>query len=174
MIRKAIFGAALASMIGLAACELGPTPYQPSDRSGGYSETKIETNRYRISFKGNSATNKETVETYMLYRAAELTLQNGYDNFTIADRDTDKNSRVRQSGGSFYGPSFSYMYFSPRFGWYGAYDPFWTPTRYEQVTRYEASAEVLMGKGQKSSDANAFDAHDVSKNLADQVLREPQ
>lgn len=176
MIRKAMFGAALASAIGLAACQTGPTPYQPAAGvARGYAETKIEANRYRISFKGNSVTDKETVENYMLYRAAELTLQNGYDNFTIADRDTDKNTRVRQTGGSsFYGPSFSYMYFSPRFGWYGAYDPFWTPARYDEVTRYEAYAEILMGKGPKSADANAFDAHDVSKNLASQVTRAPQ
>jgi len=173
MIRKALFGAVLASVIGLAACETGPTPYQPAaGAERGYAETKIETNRYRISFKGNSVTDKETVENYMLYRAAELTLQNGYDNFTIADRDTDKNTRLRQTGGSsFYGPRLSYMYFAPSYGWYGAYDPFWTPSRYDEVTRYEAYAEILMGKGQKSADANAFDAHDVSKNLAGQVTR---
>ena len=176
MIRKALFGAALASLIGLAACETGPTPYQPAaGAQSGFSDTRIETNRYRISFKGNSVTDKETVETYMLYRAAELTLQNGYDNFTITDRDTDKNTRLRQTDASaFSGPRLSYMYFAPSHGWFGAYDPFWTPSLYDEVTRYEAYAEILMGKGPKGADANAFDAHDVSKTLAGQVMRAPQ
>ena len=173
MLRMLFAAAAITTTLGLAACQTGPTPYQPGGRyDGGYTESRIENDRYRISFKGNSLTERETVENYMLYRAAELTLQNGYDNFTIADRDTDKNTRLRQTGGSsFYGPRLSYMYFAPSYGWYGAYDPFWTPSRYDEVTRYEAYAEILMGKGQKSADANAFDAHDVSKNLAGQVTR---
>ena len=95
MLRKLI---AIAAMAGaLAACgSYGPTPYQPGGGGArGFSETRIENDRWRISFKGNSLTNKETVENYMLYRAAELTLQNGFDTFTIVNRDTDKNSRVR-------------------------------------------------------------------------------
>jgi hypothetical protein len=174
MIRKAFLGAALAGVIGLAGCQSGPTPYQPGGGAQrGYAETKIEGDRYRISFKGNSLTDKDTVENYMLYRAAELTLQNGFDNFTIANRDTDKDSRYRSSG-PYFGTHLSYMYYSPRFGWYGAYDPFWTTERFDEITRYEAYAEILMGRGPKGSDPNAFDAHEVSKNLGPLISRPPQ
>ncbi len=171
MFRKLMAIAALAGAIGLAACESGPTPYQPgggSDR--GYTEQKIENDRYKISFKGNSLTDRETVETYMLYRAAELTLQSGFDTFTIVNRDTDKDSRTREYGG-FMGSRLSYVYFVPNYGWVGAWEPYWTPSRYERVTRYEAYAEIMMGKGAKGTDPNTFDARQVSQNLASQIQR---
>ena len=86
-----------------------PRPPLPARRSDalpaaagydrGYSEQKIENERYRISFKGNSMTGRETVENYLLFRAAELTLQTGYDTFTIVNRDTDKDRDVRRGGG---------------------------------------------------------------------------
>jgi len=60
---------------GLTACAT-PTPYQPNIRgqaaSGGYSEVRIEPDRFRVNFAGNSLTSRETVEGYLLFRAAEL------------------------------------------------------------------------------------------------------
>jgi hypothetical protein len=174
MLRKLMAAAALATTLGVAACESGPTPYQPAgEEARGYSETRIENDRWRISFKGNSMTDRETVETYMLYRAAELTLQNGYDNFTIVNRDTERDRRTREYGG-YMGTRLSYMYFVPNYGWVGAWEPYWTPSRYQQVTRYEAYAEILMGRGAKSADPNAFDARQVSQNLAGSIERTPQ
>ena len=170
MLRKTLAIAMVAAVAGLAACSAGPTPYQPAagyDR--GYSEQKIESERYRISFKGNSLTGRETVENYLLYRAAELTLQSGYDTFTIVSRDTDKDRDIRRTGGY---ARFSYMYFSPRWGWVHAWDPFLSsPARYDEVTRYEAFAEIVMSRGPKGSDANAFDARQVSENLAASIQR---
>jgi hypothetical protein len=175
MIRKALMAAVIAGALGAAACEsYGPTPYQPGGGSErGYSETRIENDRYRISFKGNSLTDRETVENYMLYRAAELALQNGYDTFTIVDRDTDKQRNVRSYGG-YMSTRLSYMYFVPRYGWVGAWEPYWTPETYREVTRYEASAEVLMSRGPKGDNPSAFDARQVSQNLAGLITRAPQ
>ena len=175
MLRRIVAATVLTATLALAACEsYGPTPYQPGGgNERGYSETKIEGDRYRISFKGNSLTGKETVENYMLYRAAELTLQNGYDTFTIVNRDTDKDRDIRSSGG-YMGTRLSYMYFVPRYGWVGAWEPYWTPERYREVTRYEAYAEILMGRGAKGDNPNSFDARQVSQNLGPQIQRPPQ
>jgi hypothetical protein len=173
MLRKALAAAAIAGAVLLAACETAPTPYQPGGGSQpGYSETRIENNRYRITFKGNSATGKETVETYMLYRAAELTLQNGYDNFTVAYRATDKDKDVRSYGG-YYGYGVPYYYPYSYWGW-GLWDPYWGAERYRSVTSYEANVEILMGRGAKSEDPNAFDAREVSQNLGDKIERAPR
>src|SRR5258705_13439005 len=83
------------ALLALAACETA-TPYQPQMRgnevSGGYRDRQIEANRFRITFSGNSMTSRDTVETYLLYRAAELPLQHGYDWFEMADRQTDRKS----------------------------------------------------------------------------------
>ena len=40
-----------------------------------------------MRFHGNSLTSRETVEAYLLYRAAELTIERGGDWFTILDRE---------------------------------------------------------------------------------------
>lgn len=173
MIRKLLAVLLGAGALALAGCQMGPTPYQPgAPGSGGrgYAETKIETDRYRISFRGNSMTDRETVETYMLYRAAELTLQNGYDVFTIVSRDTDENSRTRAFDG-YMGTRFSYMYFVPNYGWVAAFEPYWTAGGFERVTSYEAYAEIVLSRGQKGSDPNAFDARQVSENLAGRIRR---
>jgi hypothetical protein len=172
MLRTLLAAAALAGTTALSACSSGPTPYQPAaGYERGYTEQKLEDTRYRIGFKGNSLTDRETVENYMLFRAAELTLQSGFDTFTIVNRDTDKDSHTRYTGG-FYGPRLSYMYFSPRWGWYRAYDPFWDmPSRRETITSYEAFAEIVMARGPKGSDPNTFDARQVSQNLSGAIQR---
>ena len=66
MKRLVLTTAVVLSLGLLAACETA-TPYQPlhadSKVSGGYSDTKIDTNRWRVMFSGNSLTSRQTVES---------------------------------------------------------------------------------------------------------------
>ncbi|MEZ5946677.1 MAG: hypothetical protein R3C13_03865 [Hyphomonas sp.] len=174
--------AGLAALAMLGACATA-TPYQPAMTSSmGYSELKIETNRFQVQFAGNSLTDRKTVETYLLYRAAELTKLNGYDHFRVVRRDTDADSRMVAVGGAgspFYNHFYlDYYYFSPRAPIYRSrfydpfYDPFWgAPTEYRESTRYVATAEILMGKGEKPDDAAYFDADEVIMNLSGTIMR---
>jgi len=66
--------------LGIAACS---TPYQATFLSGGYSEKQLEPEVWQIEFGGNGLTTQETVQTYWLYRSAQLTLEKGYDGFEI-------------------------------------------------------------------------------------------
>ena len=86
MIRKILAVAVVASATALGACSSGPTPYQPAagyDR--GYTEQKIENERYRISFKGNSMTERDTVENYLtpLWRNGALHGARPQDAFAV-------------------------------------------------------------------------------------------
>lgn len=166
----AVGAAALLAGALLAACA-AQTPYAPRDGSNyGFSEVRIESNRYRVGFSGNSLTDQETVETYLLYRAAELTLEQGYDWFEIVDRGTEASRRVvgaRPYPG--YGRGFNYRYFHPAYGWYPWYDPFWDDIDVREVTRYEASAEIYMGKGDKPDEPRAYDARQVQMNLGPNI-----
>lgn len=162
-----------AGLFSLSAC-MTPTPYQAiSEAAGthqGYSEEKIETNRYRLKFAGNSVTKRETVEDYMLYRAAELTLEQGYDWFSIVTRDTHEDKSQTTTYRDPFDPygRVSWRYY--RGGWSGWGIGIEADTR--EYSRYEASAEILMGKGQKpENDKNAFDARDVEANLKARVQR---
>jgi hypothetical protein len=168
-----------AAALSLSACETA-TPYQPinaqhAQSNGGYSDQQIEANRWRVTFSGNSLTSRETVERYLLFRAAQLTVDQGYDWFEATDRHTDKNSSyVGETGfgygyggwGGFWGPRWGL--YRGGFGWgYGGPDPFFDgPVDVEQVSKYQASAEILMGHGAKpAGDARAFDARAVIDHL---------
>ncbi len=168
---------ATASLTLLSACATS-TPYQPSalNASGsyhpGYSETQIEPGRYRISFAGNDLTKRDTVENYMLYRAAELTLESGYDWFEIVNRGTDEKKRtISTPDDPFYGSMSWRFYRGSRWSAWGfGWDDFDRETF--EYTRYEATAEILMHKGDKPADnANAYSARDVKANLESKIVR---
>lgn len=183
--RLAAFGLMVAGSLSLASC-MTATPYQPASASGsvrnGYSDEQIEENRFRVSFSGNSLTSRETVERYLLYRSAELTLQNGYDYFVLSDRDTEKKSQTYATpgiGGPGFGPWGGWgpywRYHNPGWGW-RTWDPFWGDPFFDRnvdirtVDRYEAMAEIVMGKGAKPSDnVRAFDARAVKERLGPKI-----
>lgn len=156
--------AATLSAAALAACAAA-TPYQPLQRGEGYAEQKIEANRYRVRFAGNESTPRQTVETYLLYRAAEITLDANCDYFILADQNTEAQTSYVQAFGGFGG--FGRYYWGPRFGAdVGTIIP---------STEYEARVTILTFKGKKpEADVNAFDAHEVKTNLEAQIVRPKQ
>lgn len=70
------------SAITLTACM---TPYTSDGLLGGYSETQVAENVWKVSFQGNGYTSRERAENMALLRSAELTLQEGYSYFAFAD-----------------------------------------------------------------------------------------
>jgi hypothetical protein len=78
--RSSRYVLSLVIAFGLAACS---TPYQATFLSGGYSEKQLEADVWRVEFDGNGFTTQETVQTYWLYRSAQLALDKGYDGFEI-------------------------------------------------------------------------------------------
>ncbi len=191
MLRKLIIAGAVAATAALSACATA-TPYQPAyvgagRTGGGFAETQLEPNRWRVNFAGNSLTSRERVETYLLYRAAELTLSQGFDWFTAVDRGTDKQVRTYVDRDPFYGPRLGpwygygwhprWRYYRRAYGW-GHWDPFWGDPfwgdRYDvrTVEKYDATAEIVMGRGPKPMhDPQAFDAREVVRNLGPHIQR---
>ncbi|MCD6162822.1 MAG: hypothetical protein J7K40_10465 [candidate division Zixibacteria bacterium] len=64
------------------------TTYQKAGFTGGYSETQLDENVFRISFRGNGYTSRERVADFTLLRSAELALENGFQYFTIIDANS--------------------------------------------------------------------------------------
>ncbi len=165
--------------LALAACATSSTPYQPAGQGSryGYSELRLQEDRYRVTFAGNSVTSREQVEMSLLLRSAEVTLQSGYDWFSTVNRATERDSRYYTQPDPFYthryGPYWSPYWRFYRGGYWSRWDPFWgNDFNVQEVTRYEASAEIVMGRGQKpANDQNAFDAREVVDNLGPRVAR---
>lgn len=176
--KKLLIAAAAAGALAVAACAT-PTVYAPAGyggQRGGYAEQRIQPDRWSVSFSGNSLTSRETVEMYLLHRAAELTVESGYDWFITDYRATEADTRYyatpdpwfRRSYGPYWGPTW-------RFHRRGLWDP-WGPWGRDldvrEVNRYEARAEIVMGRGTPpQGTSHAFDARDVIANLGPRVAR---
>ncbi len=78
------------------------TSYQAEGFSGGFSETQLDTNVFRVSFRGNGYTRAEKAEELALLRSAELTLKSGFTHFAIVD------SQSHERHGSYTTPKRSY------------------------------------------------------------------
>ena len=89
----------------VAAC--GPAEYQRAAEPGdvGYRTTQLAEDRFLVSFQGDPATSRQTVETYLLYRAAEVADRQGHPYFVIVNRETDRDVDVRSyyTAPGFYG-----------------------------------------------------------------------
>ncbi len=184
--RRFVFAAAAFACLGLAACETA-TPYQaaaPSQFAGGYGyrDFKIDDTHWKVSFSGNSVTSRETVEKFLLYRAAELTRQQGFDWFQATDRATDKKTSFYGSD-PFYGSPFwstygwgwrPYWSIGGPWGWHRGFGPwggFGGDVDIEQINRFEASAEIAMGRGPAPEGQRVFNASEVVQNLGPTIER---
>ena len=77
--------------LALAACAT-PAAYAPAARAGGagFSDTRIETDRFRVTFRGAGA--GDVVENFALRRAAEITLAERRDWFIVDARSLDREA----------------------------------------------------------------------------------
>ncbi len=195
--RKAVLAALASSTLVVAGCAT-ETTYRPATGQGfsrtGFSERQVEPDRFLVSFAGNSVTSRDTVERYLLFRAAELTLQQGYDYFLMAQRDTDLQSRTYTTpglgwgggglgwggiGGGYWGPSWNFYgrgygwrRFGGGLGWggwggFGGFNDFDVRT----IDRYEATAEIVMRRGPIPRDnLRAFNARAVVDSIGPTVV----
>lgn len=165
--------------LGLSACETA-TPYQPLNpanaAAGGYRDVRLDANHWRVSFQGNSVTSRETVERYLLYRAAELTASQGFDWFQETDQHTDKRADVYVDPEWGYGwrPYWRFHrrgFYGGFYGWGGwgpGFDP-WGPADVTEFDRFDVSADIMTGRGPKPP--QALDARQVMANLGPGIVR---
>jgi hypothetical protein len=64
----------------MGACATG---YQGSGFTGGFKDTQLAPDVFRVSFAGNAFTSSDQVQDFALLRAAELTLANNANYFAV-------------------------------------------------------------------------------------------
>ncbi len=170
--RLSAAAAAAVALIALAGCQTATT-YHPSAEPGavGYSDEQLAGNRYRVTFTGNSATRRETVEDYLLLRSAEVALKAGYRHFLFDTRDTKFKTTYHSDFAGWPG--------WPGYGWYWHSWPYGPPFGPEPldsypVTRYEAYAEiVLLTDAQAKSEPRAVNAQEVLDHIGPSAMTKP-
>ncbi|WP_017443887.1 CC0125/CC1285 family lipoprotein [Gayadomonas joobiniege] len=150
----------------LSACASKP-PYRPAEGNGyGYKETQITNKKYRVQFKIRSE-DKGAAMNFALLRAAEITKNNGFDWFTINDRQTlVDNQRINQGTGVSVGQTYG-----RRCGLLGCTDA--GPSTSVGLSMdlsgndsdIESILEITMGKGELPDSDNAYQAQEVYDNL---------
>lgn len=73
----------MAGCVSLAALVGCASTYQADSWTGGFSSQEVRPEVHVVSYYGNGYTTNETVQTYWLYRSAEIARQKGYDGFGI-------------------------------------------------------------------------------------------
>jgi hypothetical protein len=159
MIRSRLL--ALLVPVVLAACAVTPTVYGPAATatSVGWRETRIEADRFRVSFRANADLKADEVEDLALRRAAEITLDNGGDWFRVVNRFTDRIGGT-SGGGTSVGVGGSTGSYGSGVGVGVSIDL--TPDR----RQYESSMEIVIGRGEKPADARVYGARDLMANTA--------
>ena len=147
--------------LSVAACTT-TTSYVAAPRPGGlgYAERPIENDRFRVSFRAASGATPQLAQDLALRRAAELTLERGFQWFTVTDRSVEATEPTTPriglgvgGGGVDYGRRSAVgVGVSTGFGFGGEPAPM-------------ASLEVVFGRGAKPDDPNAYDAQSVVASL---------
>ncbi|MEM6914474.1 MAG: hypothetical protein AAF511_10920, partial [Pseudomonadota bacterium] len=149
MTRKALLTALL-----LTACASAPV-YGPSDgNSFGYREQIIETGRFRVSY---FADDRQEADNGALRRAAELTLQEGFDHFIVTSQSSETERQAPRSSVGIGGGT------GGRRSGFGLGVSVPIGETSEEVTTW---LEIVMGAGPKPADAiQAYDAQETLNNL---------
>ncbi len=142
----------IVTVLSLTSCA---TTYQKKSFTGGFSETQIGENVWRVNFEGNGYTSRERADDLTLLRCAELTLLTGYSYFKLVDSKsyTEEESYTTpvtsntQINAQRYGDT---IYGNATTQTYGGQTHF--------ISRPVANNVVMMFKDKTSKDGMLFDA----------------
>jgi len=81
---------AIAMLVALCGCA---SAYKPQGFwfNDGFTETKLDTNVFRVNFSGNEFTASGRAEDMVLLRSAEIAIKNDFTHFVIVDSNVKQN-----------------------------------------------------------------------------------
>ena len=96
------YSAVIALALIIASCA---TPYQNTGFRGGYSDTALAPDVYRVSFQGNGFTSSDRAQDLALLHAADVTLSHGFRYFGIVNQASSSTLfSITESGDFIYKP----------------------------------------------------------------------
>lgn len=143
--------------------------YSPSSGSGyGYSHSQIDSNSYRVHFKMRGDDSQKAMD-YAMRRAAQLTLEKGYDWFVINDQQTLTHTRKNAD------PSIAHSQtmvvtrdcglLSCQTRTYPVHQTSFGAQLESSQSMVESIIAVRMGKGVRPQSDNSYDALEVHERM---------
>ncbi len=151
-------GLLLVLATSLGACA---TSYQNHGFTGGFRDTQLAPDVFRISFHGNAFTSTDRVQDFALLRAADLCLSNGFKYFVVINSaDQTKTITQIQPGSSQTTGTVSAYGDSASFNSTTTYNP-------TTINHIHKPGVGLMVRGltEKPESGMAFDAAFLSRSL---------
>ena len=156
--------------ISLAACVTGPSAYGPAatGQGLGFENTKIESDRFRVTYTGRSA---QEAQDFALLRAAEIATAEGYSHFRIISGETRQDrpasSGVSTNVGIGVGGGRGYRRSGTSVGIGIGLNDLGRTLGGQKVTNSIEIKLLLVG----ADDPNVFNASEVSNNIRPEVFQ---
>jgi len=161
---------AVGAALALTACASGPSAYGPSDgRSTGFENTQIQKDRFRVSYTGRT---EAEARDFVLLRAAEIALAEGYTHFKVLGGNTSGNGGGAPissnigvgigSGGWGRGGTHSNVNLG-----LGVYDV----ARAVEGSKVTESIEIILKPNGNSQDPSIYDAQSVKDSIQPAVFK---
>ena len=146
------------------------TTYKKMGIGGGFDETRLGENIWRVNARGNAYASKDLIANMIMMRSADLAFQNGFSHFAFASGSTSSTTGV------IYNPGTTYTTGNVNtFGNSATYDAT-TQTTGSTLTYYskpKAENTVVMFRG-KPKDFNgvAYEASFICRSLGKKLKSE--
>jgi hypothetical protein len=75
------------------------TTYHKGGFMGGYDETQLSENVWKVGFKGNMYTDMTKTQDFLMYRNAELTKEKGFRYFGVKSESSDVETSISSTQG---------------------------------------------------------------------------
>ena len=157
----------LAAVLMVATLSACATPYGKYGLLGGFTDSRLDENTFSISVDTNGLTSQQTTSMHAFYRAAEITVENGFDYFAIvSDANNPTSMAMTMPGGSTSNTTIN-TYGSTA---YGRTTTTYAPTTVVPVVYPNSTLIIKSFKGAKPEGAaNAYDARSVMKYIGPQI-----
>lgn len=156
-------------LLALSGCA---TPYGKYGLLGGFTDSRIDENTFSISVDTNGFTSQQTTSMQALYRAAELTVENGFDYFVVLNEASNPTSMAMAMPGNSMSNTTINAYGSTA---YARTTTTSAPTTIVPVAFPNSTLTIKSFKGGKPEGAgNAYDARSVMKYLGPRLGIEQQ
>lgn len=149
----------IATVSILAGCA---TAYQQQGLSGGFTETQLDTNVWKVSFKGNGYTSGDRADDFAMLRSAELALANGFTHFAFASSKTGVETSTMTTPTTSYTSGSASVYGN---NVYGNSTTRTTGGNTIFVSKPSANNTVVMFKGKPDVNSMVYDASFICNSL---------